>query len=137
MLRMDVFNITVHSTLCRQLSIKHIKFKFGYLYLVFISCAKFQSHLFNYLQLGMLMPAGMPLPAYVRTSSDVKSGRRNLSFSKPLGQGSSVNSISACCTRTANFADISLFTTATKPSNSPRIPAGSRYVSMKPMYLQR
>lgn len=128
--------ITVHSTLCWQLRIMHIKFKFDCQYLVFISCSKFQSHLFNS-QLGMLMPAGMPLPVNVRTSSDVKSGRRNLSFSNPLGQGSSVNSTSACCTRMANFADLSLFTTATKPSNSPRMPAGSRYVSMKPMYLQR
>ncbi|PSN36109.1 hypothetical protein C0J52_17199 [Blattella germanica] len=78
------------------------------------------------LQLGMLMPAGMPLPEKVRTSSEVKSGRRNLSFSKLLGQGSSGRRTSAFSTRLANLADISLLTMATNPSNSPLIPAGSR-----------
>jgi hypothetical protein len=32
---------------------------------------------------------------------------------------------------------MTLFTTATKPSNSPRMPAGSRYVSIKPIYLDK
>lgn len=79
-----------------------------------------------YVQFGMLIPAGIPLPANVRTSSDVKSGRRNVSFSKALGHGRLVSSVSASATSVENFDDISLFTMATKPSNSPRIPAGSR-----------
>ncbi len=36
----------------------------------------------------MLIPAGMPLPAKERTSREVKSGPRNLSFSKSEPQGS-------------------------------------------------
>ena len=40
------------------------------------------------LTLGMLIPAGIPLPAKVRTSRLVKSGERNLSFSKSVPQGS-------------------------------------------------
>ena len=38
-------------------------------------------------------------------------------------------------TNSRNLADCSLFTIATKPSNSPLIPTGSRYVSIKPIYV--
>ena len=38
-------------------------------------------------------------------------------------------------TSSRNLADCSLFTIATKPSNSPLIPTGSRYVSIKPIYV--
>jgi hypothetical protein len=37
----------------------------------------------------MLIPAGIPDPAKVRTSREVKSGDRNLSFSKSSPHGSS------------------------------------------------
>lgn len=67
-------------------------------------------------QLGMLMPAGMPEPAKVRTSREVKSGVRNLSFSKAGGQGSSFSSCSALATSRSNLALMALFTMATKPA---------------------
>lgn len=75
--------------------------------------------------MGKLIPAGIPLPAKVRTSKDVKSGLRNLSFSKPLFHGNKLRNCSAFDTKVENLADISLLTTATKPSNSPLTPAGS------------
>lgn len=90
----------------------------------------------EYLQLGMLMPQGIPLPANVSTSKEVKSGLWNVSFSNSLGHGNFGNSSSARSTSTENFFDISLLTMATNPSNSPRLPCGSLYVSMKPMYLR-
>lgn len=71
------------------------------------------------------MPAGIPLPAKVSTSKEVKSGLRNLSFSKPLFHGSKLRKLSAFATNVENFTDISLLTAATKPSNSPLTPAGS------------
>ena len=40
------------------------------------------------LQLGMLIPLGIPDPANVRTSSDVKSGLKNRFFSNVFGHGS-------------------------------------------------
>lgn len=83
----------------------------------------------------MFIPAGIPDPANVRTSRDVKSGFRNVSFSKVEGQGSFLSISGAESKRASNFFDISLLTIATKPSNSPLEPAGSLYVSMKPMYL--
>ena len=61
------------------------------------------------------MPAGMPEPAKARTSSEVKSGLRNLSFSYAEGQGRRARRCSEFSTRSPNFALISLFTTATKP----------------------
>lgn len=66
-------------------------------------------------QFGMLIPAGMPLPAKVSTSSEVKSGLRKRSFSNAAGQGSSGSKTSAELTSCANRALIALFTTATKP----------------------
>ena len=85
----------------------------------------------------MLIPAGMPLPAKVKTSNEVKSGFKYLSVSKVAGHGSIGKKCSALETKVPNFADIIRLTTATKPSNSPRIPAGSRYVSIKPIYLKQ
>ena len=78
------------------------------------------------LQLGMLIPAGIPLPLKVKTSSEVKSGLRYLSVSNVAGHGRSGKKFSAPATNVPNLADITLLTTATKPSNSPRTPAGSR-----------
>lgn len=74
----------------------------------------------------MLIPAGMPLPLKVSTSREVKSGFKYLSVSNVDGHGSSGKKFSAPATNVPNLADITLLTTATKPSNSPRIPAGSR-----------
>lgn len=88
-----------------------------------------------YLQFGMFIPAGMPLPEKVTTSNEVKSGLRNWSFSNSFGQGKSSKRSFALSTKVVNFADIGRLTILTKPSNSPRTPAGSRYVSIKPMYL--
>lgn len=62
------------------------------------------------------MPAGMPEPAKVRTSREVKSGVRNLSFSKAGGQGSSFSSCSALATSHSNLALMALFSMATKPA---------------------
>lgn len=72
----------------------------------------------------------MPLPANVRTSNEVKSGLRNLSFSNPLFQGNKLRNCSAFDTKFENLADISLFTAATKPSNSPLTPAGSLKINL-------
>lgn len=63
----------------------------------------------------MLIPAGIPLDPKAKTSSEVKSGRRNVSFLYAEGHGRFGSSFSALSTRAANFALISLFTTATKP----------------------
>lgn len=87
------------------------------------------------LQFGILIPAGIILPANVTTSSEVKSGLWNLSFSNSRGHGSRGISSSALSTNAWNFLDISLFTRATKPSYSALLPWGSRYDSMNPIYL--
>lgn len=87
------------------------------------------------LQLGILIPAGMPLPPNVSTSKDVKSGLRNLSFSNSLPHGNKFRKCSAFDTKFVNLPDISLFTAATKPSNSPLTPAGSLQVTER--QLQR
>ena len=65
----------------------------------------------------MLIPAGIPLLPKPNTSSEVKSGRKNLSFSYVEGQGRAGRSSSALDTSDVNFALISLFTTDTKPVN--------------------
>lgn len=61
------------------------------------------------------MPDGMPLPAKVRISNEVKSGRKNLSFSYSTGQGKRGSKSVAAFTKFVNFTLISLFTKATKP----------------------
>ena len=66
-------------------------------------------------QLGMLIPAGTPLEPKAITSREVKSGLRNLSFSKALGQGSKDKRVSADSTSRENLALMALLTTATKP----------------------
>ncbi len=91
----------------------------------------------------------------MRTSREVKSGERNLSFSKSFDQGSSGMSVGADSTSVPNALSSLHYdgrqltraidgragriavqlTMAAKPSHSPRTPAGSRYVSMKPMLL--
>ena len=48
-----------------------------------------------YLQFGILIPAGIPDPPKHNTSREVKSGRRNVSFSYSLGQGKRGNKVSA------------------------------------------
>jgi hypothetical protein len=48
----------------------------------------------------------MPLEPKPSTSREVKSGRRNLSFSKLGGHGSRVSISSAPSTKTLNFLDI-------------------------------
>lgn len=73
-------------------------------------------------QLGMLMPAGIPLPAKVRTSREVKSGLRKVSFSNSRGQGSSGSKTSAELTSLAKRSLIALFTTATKPKGDEKNP---------------
>lgn len=83
-------------------------------------------------QFGILIPAGMTLPEKVRTSNEVKSGRKKVSFSRSLPHGSNFMKPSAPSTNFPNFFDISLLTIETKPSNSPLCPLGSRYVSIKP-----
>lgn len=71
--------------------------------------------LMNYLQFGILIPAGMPDDAKLKTSRDVKSGRRNVSFSYSFGQGRRGRKDSAFSTKEPNFALISLLTIATNP----------------------
>lgn len=79
------------------------------------NCIKTSPCCVRFLQLGMLIPAGIPEPANVKTSREVKSGRRNLSFSNAAGQGRRGSRCSAWFTSSANLALISLLTTATKP----------------------
>src|SRR3569833_2495896 len=81
------------------------------------------------------MPAGMPEPQKVRTSREVKSGERNLSFSKSLLKGNKGINVGAASTRSPKARDLSRLTMAAKPSHSPLVPAGSRYVSIYPMLL--
>lgn len=83
-------------------------------------------------QLGMLMPAGMPEPAKVRTSREVKSGVRNLSFSKAGGQGSSFSSCSALATSRSNLALMALFTMATKPAGESGLRVGRAWEGSSP-----
>lgn len=61
------------------------------------------------------MPAGTRLFAKVKTSKEVKSGLRNLSFSNVSGQGRSLIRVGAESTSFVNFLLIVLFTIATKP----------------------
>ena len=68
------------------------------------------------IQLGMLMPAGMPLEPKAIMSKEVKSGRRNWSFSKAGGHGRRGRRLSAVLTRLENFELMSLSTTATNPA---------------------
>ena len=68
-------------------------------------------------QLGILIPAGTPLDPNAITSREVKSGFRNLSFSKSLGQGRRHKNVSADSTNLVNFALMALLTTATKPNS--------------------
>ena len=66
-------------------------------------------------QFGILIPAGMPLLAKVRTSRDVKSGRWNWSFSYAVPQGNFGRKCSARSTSVPSRALISLLTIATNP----------------------
>lgn len=68
----------------------------------------------------MLIPAGIPLLPKPTTSSEVKSGRKNVSFSYSRGHGRSGRSFSALETSVENLALISLFTTATNPAGRRR-----------------
>jgi hypothetical protein len=63
----------------------------------------------------MLMPAGRPDDMKVRTSRLVKSGLKNLSFSKSAGQGSLGMRDSAAFTKAPNARVRSALTMATKP----------------------
>ena len=69
----------------------------------------------EYLQFGMLIPAGTPLPANDKISKEVKSGRKNVSFSYSAGQGNIGRNSVAAFTKSANFTLIGLLTKATKP----------------------
>lgn len=84
-----------------------------------------------YVQLGMLMPAGIPLPAKVRTSREVKSGLRKVSFSNSRGQGSSGSKTSAELTSLAKRSLIALFTTATKPKGDEKQPTSGGELKTK------
>ena len=72
-----------------------------------------------------MIPIGVPEHANAIISKLVKSGLENLSFSKSDDQGNFLISPSACSTRVLNFADVSLSTIETKPSNSALAPEGS------------
>jgi hypothetical protein len=74
----------------------------------------------------MLIPIGTSEQAKAKTSRFVKSGLLNLSFSKSFDHGRYAISFSASSTSLLNFAEVSLSTTATKPSNSALAPRGSR-----------
>ena len=71
------------------------------------------------------MPAGTPPLAKASTSSAVKSGLLKVSFSYSAPQGSSGSREVAPATSAPNFLLVSLFTTATKPSQAPLTPMGS------------
>ena len=55
--------------------------------------------------MGTLIPFGIPDPEKVRTSSDVKSGFKNLSFSNSFGHGKSGMYFSAFLTNCWYFSD--------------------------------
>lgn len=59
----------------------------------------------------------MPLPANVKISKEVKSGRKNVSFSYSAGQGNKGRNLVAAFTKSANFTLMGLLTKATKPIN--------------------
>lgn len=65
----------------------------------------------------MLMPAGIPEPANDNTSKLVKSGLKNLSFSKSLDHGSFGIMLSAASTRLPNALVRSRLTVAAKPTS--------------------
>ena len=65
---------------------------------------------------GMLIPAGIPDPAKDRTSRLVKSGLKNLSFSKSFDQGSLGITDSAPSTNLPNARVRSRLTVAANPS---------------------
>lgn len=73
-------------------------------------------YLSRYLQFGILIPAGIPLPEKPRMSNEVKSGLKKVSFSNAFGQGNPSKRDSAEFTNLENFALMGLLTTATKPS---------------------
>lgn len=65
--------------------------------------------------LTILIPAGIPEPAKEITSRLVKSGLRNLSFSKSEDQGSFGIIASAASTKAPKALVLSRFTVAAKP----------------------
>ena len=65
----------------------------------------------------MLIPAGMPEPANDKTSKLVKSGLKNVSFSKSFDQGSFGIILSALSTRAPNARVRSRLTVAAKPTS--------------------
>jgi hypothetical protein len=73
-----------------------------------------------------LIPKGVPEEPKANTDKQVKSGYKNLSFSKSEGQGSIFKKRSAYSTKFFVFLDLSLSTTATKPSNSALTYFGSK-----------
>jgi hypothetical protein len=66
-------------------------------------------------RLTILIPAGIPEPAKERTSRLVKSGLRNLSFSKSVDHGSLGIMDSAASTKAPNARVRSRLTVAAKP----------------------
>lgn len=60
-----------------------------------------------------------------------------LIIAKQLTHGSRGSNSAALDTKSSNFFDISLFTIATKPSNSELQPVGSRQFSINPMQLKK
>jgi len=66
----------------------------------------------------MFIPAGGPLPAKVKTSRLVKSGLKNVSFSKSLGQGNLGMKDAAPSTRAPNAFVRSRLTVAAKPEKN-------------------
>ena len=84
-----------------------------------------------HVQLGILIPAGIPLDAKAMISREVKSGRRKWSFSKAAGQGRRGSKPSAALTRSPNLALMALFTTATNPVAKTRPPSSlTTYTSL-------
>ena len=65
-------------------------------------------------------PAGIPDDAKVTTSREVKSGRRNASFSNSLGHGRSSMNCAARSTSVWNLRDCSRLTTDTNLARPPR-----------------
>lgn len=66
----------------------------------------------------MLIPAGIPAPAKVKTSRLVKSGLKNLSFSNSVPQGNLGMRLSAALTRPPKARVRSAFTMAANPKDN-------------------
>lgn len=83
----------------------------------------------------MLIPKGVPEDPKARIERQVKSGFKNLSFSKLSGQGIFFKNSGAYSTNLCVIALYSLLTKEANPSHSALTYLGSKYDSINPMLV--